>query len=110
MHPRGPRDIKSRLIARTKEDIPHLVGQNFADAIDACLRFQELPGVWMRSQCTSNISLGSLRSSKRRQSTHKGQEERLIEGSNIAGLLTKLASLVGKPSMHKYFGQETYVL
>jgi hypothetical protein len=42
MHPRGPRDIKSRLIARTKEDIPHLVGQNFADAIDACLRFQEI--------------------------------------------------------------------
>lgn len=42
MHPPGPRDIKSRLEARAKEDIPHLVGQDFADAIDACLRFQEI--------------------------------------------------------------------
>ena len=34
--------IKTKLLDRIKKDLPHLVGQNFTDAIEACLRFKEL--------------------------------------------------------------------
>ena len=35
-------DVKDRLIAYVKNQMPSQVGQSFSDAIDACLRFKEL--------------------------------------------------------------------
>ena len=37
-----PQDVKRKLLDRLKRDLPHLVGQRFTDAIEACLRFKEL--------------------------------------------------------------------
>ena len=37
-----PWEIRRQLLDRARLDLPHMVGQNFADAIEACLRFKEL--------------------------------------------------------------------
>ena len=34
--------MRKQLLARANKELPHRVGQNFADAIDTCLRFREL--------------------------------------------------------------------
>ncbi|MCJ1378594.1 hypothetical protein MMC17_001693 [Xylographa soralifera] len=40
--PLRPSDVKPRLLAQVAKDLPHQVGQSYADVVDACLRFQEL--------------------------------------------------------------------
>lgn len=34
--------VREQLLARANKDLPHRVGERFATAINACLRFQEL--------------------------------------------------------------------
>lgn len=36
-----PWTVKEDLLSKNKKDLPHMVGQNFSDAIDACFRFKE---------------------------------------------------------------------
>lgn len=40
--PLSPLDVKARLLTRTAKDLPHMVGQSYANAVDTCLRFKEL--------------------------------------------------------------------
>lgn len=37
-----PEIIKSELIQKAKDDLPHMIGQAFADAIISCLTWKEL--------------------------------------------------------------------
>jgi hypothetical protein len=37
-----PEVIKRELVQRVEDDLPHLVGQTFAEAIVSCLTFKEL--------------------------------------------------------------------
>ena len=37
-----PEEIREKLFESIRKDLPHRVGQCFADVIEACLRFREL--------------------------------------------------------------------
>lgn len=40
--PLSPWEVKASLLERTAKNIPHIMGQNYAKAVDACLKFKEL--------------------------------------------------------------------
>jgi hypothetical protein len=37
-----PWTVKEDLLSKNRKDLPHMVGQNFSDAITACLEFKKL--------------------------------------------------------------------
>jgi hypothetical protein len=40
--PLSPWDVKASLVARTAKNLAHMMGQSYANAVEACLRFKEL--------------------------------------------------------------------
>ena len=40
--PLTPYDVKAKLLARTAMDMAHMMGQPYANAVNACLTFKEL--------------------------------------------------------------------
>ena len=39
-----PWDVREKLLDSIRKDLPHRVGQNFADVVGACLRFKGVDG------------------------------------------------------------------